>query len=65
MPNTQMPIYVPLPILMQCHAFQNGHSIREAAFTHSQGDDQPFVRPVKSYSAAKLGGHTSVHQFAP
>lgn len=40
------------------------NSIREAVFTHLQGADHTLGRPVKSYSAAKLGGHTSVHQLA-
>ena len=41
-----------------------GPSIREAVFVHSQGNDHPLVRPVKSYDAAKLRGHTSMHQLA-
>jgi hypothetical protein len=35
----------------------------EAAFAHSQGDDDTLLGPIEVDGATKLGGHTPVHQL--
>lgn len=40
------------------------HSIREASFAHVQSDYDTLLGPVERNVAAKLRGHTPVHQFA-
>src|SRR5215213_5349060 len=38
-------------------------SLSETVFAHSEGDDHTLLRPIEFDSAAKLSGHTPLHQL--
>jgi len=50
---------------MQASMDRRGLSIRERVLLIRRGGRHPLLRPVENDAAAKLSGHTAVHQLLP